>query len=164
MQSIIFLTCLFIGLAVGAPQFGGRQQNRPNVYRDPQPQQTYQGQRSQPIQILRYENENNGDGTYRYNYETENGISAYESGFVQNRGTDSEANQVEGAYQYYDPEGQLIKVTYTAGVDGFQPKGDHLPTPPPIPEAIQKALAIIYANAEKQLAAAARNPNNNRYN
>ena len=29
--------------------------------------------------------------------------------------------------------------------------GDHLPTPPPIPEAIQKLLAILYSNAAKQV-------------
>lgn len=29
---------------------------------------------------------------------------------------------------------------YTAGVNGFVPEGDHLPTPPPIPEEILKVL------------------------
>lgn len=38
------------------------------------------------------------------------------------------------SYSYYSPEGELISVTYTADENGFQPQGDHLPTPPPIPE------------------------------
>lgn len=104
-------------MAIAAPQYDNRrqqqyrepqQQYRPNVYRDPQ-QQINQGQRGPPIQILRFENENNGDGTYHYNYETENGITAHESGYLRNRGSDNEINTVEGAYQYYDPEGQLVK-------------------------------------------------------
>jgi hypothetical protein len=144
---------LFFAFAIAAPQFRGQQNYRPNVYRDPQ------GHRGPPIGILRFENENSGDGNYHYNYETENGISARESGYLRNRGI----VEVEGAYQYYDPEGQLIRVTYKADENGFQPEGDHLPTPPPIPEAIQKALAIIYANAEKQIARAAAGGNRNRY-
>lgn len=40
--------------------------------------------------------------------------------------------------------------------------GEHLPTPPPIPPAIQKALAIIYANAAKQQKQAT--SSGNRYN
>jgi len=64
--------------------------------------------------ILRYENINNGDGTYQYNYETSNGLAAEESGFLRNPGTDYEVQTVRGSYQYYSPEGQLIR-----GFKGF---------------------------------------------
>ena len=121
-----------------------------NYGRQQQQQQQSQQQYQPPIEILRYDNVNNGDGTYNYNYETANGISAQEQGYLKNQGSDNEIQTVQGSYQYYSPEGQLIRVTYTADENGFQPQGDHLPTPPPIPEAIQKALQIIYANAEKQ--------------
>ena len=41
------------------------------------------------------------------------------------------------SYQYYAPEGELISLKYLADENGFQPEGDHLPTPPPIPEVKQ---------------------------
>jgi len=102
--------------------------------------------------ILKYDNINHGDGTYSYNYETSNGIAAEENGYLRGRGSDNEIQTVQGSYQYYSPEGQLIRVVYIADENGFQPSGEHLPTPPPIPPAIQKSLDIIYANAAKQTA------------
>ncbi|KAJ8674693.1 hypothetical protein QAD02_010479 [Eretmocerus hayati] len=39
-----------------------------------------------------------------------------------------------GSYSYVDPTGQRRTVTYTAGVNGFQATGDHIPSaPPPTP-------------------------------
>lgn len=45
-----------------------------------------------------------------------------------------------GSFSYTAPDGTEIKVEYTADENGFVPVGDHLPTPPPIPPEIQKAL------------------------
>lgn len=99
------------------------------------------GPQQPPIAILSYENVNNGDGSYRFSYETENGIKAQEQGEVKNKGSENEIQSVSGSYSYTAPDGQVITVTYIADENGFQPSGDHLPTPPPIPEAIAKALA-----------------------
>lgn len=45
-----------------------------------------------------------------------------------------------GSFSYTAPDGTNIKLEYTADENGFQPVGDHLPTPPPIPPEILKSL------------------------
>lgn len=72
------------------------------------------------------------DNSYKYQFETSNGIAQQEQGVG--------GYYASGSSQYYDPEGQLIQLTYTADENGFQPQGEHLPTPHPIPEAILKSL------------------------
>ena len=49
----------------------------------------------------------------------------------------------QGSYSYTAPDGTRITITYTADENGFVPQGDHLPTPPPIPPEIQKALDFL---------------------
>lgn len=80
-----------------------------------------------------------------FSYETANEIVAQEKGYVKNygQGEENEIQTAEGSYSYTAPDGTRITVTYTADENGFVPKGDHLPTPPPIPEAIQRALDFI---------------------
>ncbi|GLV39286.1 Cuticular protein 49Aa [Carabus blaptoides fortunei] len=103
-----------------------------------------QGHSTEPIPILRQEQEVNFDGSYKWNYETGNGITAEEQGFLKNAGQpDLEAQVAQGQYSYTDPDGQVIHLTYIADENGFQPQGDHLPTPPPIPPAIQRALDYL---------------------
>lgn len=97
------------------------------------------------IEIISYENENYGDGSYKFSYETGNGIKAEEQGELKNKGSENEIQSVMGSYSYTAPDGQLITVNYVADENGFQPQGDHLPTPPPIPEAIRKALEATAA-------------------
>ncbi|XP_050551093.1 pupal cuticle protein 36a-like [Spodoptera frugiperda] len=83
--------------------------------------------------ILRQDNFNDGE-TYAYAYETENGISGEENGVATN------GVQAQGSYSYTGDDGKVYSVRYTADENGFQPQGDHLPTPPPIPAEILKAL------------------------
>ncbi|XP_046665466.1 endocuticle structural glycoprotein SgAbd-2-like [Homalodisca vitripennis] len=95
------------------------------------------------IPIVSYVNENNYDGSYRYSYETGNGIAAQENGFLKNPGQkDLEAQTAQGTYSYTAPDGTPITVTWYADETGFHAEGAHLPTPPPIPEAIAKSLAL----------------------
>ncbi|XP_074032868.1 pupal cuticle protein 20 isoform X1 [Leptinotarsa decemlineata] len=99
------------------------------------------GYRSGPqIPIIRYENNpNQGDGSYSWLYETGNGIAAQERGFLKNVGPEG-AQQAEGGFSYTAPDGQRISLQYVADENGFRPVGAHLPTPPPIPDAILRSL------------------------
>ncbi|XP_049868722.1 pupal cuticle protein 20-like [Pectinophora gossypiella] len=92
------------------------------------------------IPILKYENVNNGDGNYRYSYETGNGISAHESGSPRAAGPEGPAVTADGGFSYRAPDGQQISLSYTADENGFHPTGSHLPTPPPIPEEILRSI------------------------
>lgn len=64
------LVIAFFGCALAAPQ---------------------QGVVTEPIPILRQEQEVNYDGSYKYLYETGNGINAQEQGFVKNPNTEQAA-------------------------------------------------------------------------
>ncbi|XP_014260617.1 endocuticle structural glycoprotein ABD-4-like [Cimex lectularius] len=106
-----------------------------------------------PIPILKYENPGvNHDGSYKWAYETGNEIVAEETGYVKNFGQ-GEPNEIQtavGSYSYTAPDGTRITLTYTADENGFVPQGDHLPTPPPVPEAIQRALEFIKSMPQHQ--------------
>lgn len=80
------------------------------------------------VPILRSDSNINPDGSYAYEYETGNGIRVQESGVG--------GKQVQGSVSYTGDDGQPIQFSYVADENGFQPTGSHLPTPPPIPEAI----------------------------
>ncbi|KAF5269342.1 hypothetical protein FQA39_LY08734 [Lamprigera yunnana] len=97
--------------------------------------------------ILRYENVNDGFGSYSYGYDTENHINVHEAGQLKNAGTENQVNSVQGAYSYKGLNGEDYTVEYVADENGFQAKGAHLPTPPPIPEAILKSLELNAASA-----------------
>lgn len=77
---------------------------------------------------------------YHYLYETENGIEAEEQGKLANVGTDDEGMRAHGFYTYTGPDNVVYTVRYTADENGFVPEGAHIPTPPPIPAAILRAL------------------------
>lgn len=86
-----------------------------------------------------------------FSYETGNGISAQEQGQLKNAGNpEAEALEVQGSYQYTADDGTPISVSYIADENGFQPQGAHLPTPPPIPPAIQRSLDFLAANPQPE--------------
>lgn len=59
------------------------------------------------------------DGSYGYEYETGNGISAKEHG-VGGKGA-------QGAFSYTAPDGQVVHLSYVADEHGFHPTGSHIP-------------------------------------
>ncbi|ERL96243.1 hypothetical protein D910_01540 [Dendroctonus ponderosae] len=96
----------------------------------------YQRSPNADIPILRLDNQNEGDGNYQYAFETGNGIQAQQQGSAQ-EGT---GTQTQGSYSYTSPEGEQIQISYQADENGYQPQGSHIPTAPPIPAEIQKAI------------------------
>uniref|UniRef100_A0A8W7PX57 Uncharacterized protein n=1 Tax=Anopheles coluzzii TaxID=1518534 RepID=A0A8W7PX57_ANOCL len=80
----------------------------------------------------------NADGSYTYNYETSNGISASQA---SNDGTNANGN-----FAFTAPDGQRYEIVYIADENGFQPQGAHLPTEPPAPEHVIKMLEEMRAN------------------
>lgn len=72
------------------------------------------------------------DGSYRYAYETSNGITGEQSGLG--------GIAVQGGSSYTSPEGTPISIKYVADEKGYYPLGDHIPK---VPDYILRSLAYI---------------------
>lgn len=91
----------------------------------------------------------NPDGSYSYSYQTGNGIQAQEQGQLAQISKDEDAIQVQGSFSYTADDGSPVDLSYIADENGFQPKGDHLPIAPPVPEAILRSLEYIAQHPEE---------------
>ncbi|XP_031640634.1 endocuticle structural glycoprotein ABD-4 [Contarinia nasturtii] len=103
------------------------------------------------IPILAYNKEQGQDGSYKASYKTGNNIDAQETGFLKDI-NEQHPNGIlvqHGEYQYEAPNGEVVKVQYTADEHGFRAIGDHIPTAPPIPLEIQKGLEQIFDGIKK---------------
>ncbi|KAJ8721936.1 hypothetical protein PYW08_004338 [Mythimna loreyi] len=96
--------------------------------------------------VVKSDFENSPEGAFQWAYETSNGIYGQANGVVKNANSEYPSLEIQGAYKYTAPDGQPIELSYTAGENGYEPQGSHLPVPPPTPEAILRALAYIAAN------------------
>lgn len=99
--------------------------------------------------ILRFEQSSNVDGSYQYAYETDAGSKVEEQGVQKTNSEEKPTMSVAGSFEYPSPDGTIIRLTYVADENGFQPTGDHLPVAPPVPEAIQRALRYIQEHSAK---------------
>ncbi|XP_067000855.2 endocuticle structural glycoprotein SgAbd-8 [Anabrus simplex] len=136
MNTLVILSVV-LAVAVAKPQFGvARPQARPQQYSN-----------LKEVPIVRQASDITPEGAYQWSYETGNGIVANEQGYLENAGNpELEAMNAQGGFSYTGDDGVPISVTYTADKNGFVAQGAHLPTPPPIPEAILKALDFIAKN------------------
>ncbi|XP_075970550.1 uncharacterized protein LOC142972968 [Anticarsia gemmatalis] len=82
------------------------------------------------------------NGDYHYSYEGGDGTKAFARGELK-PADDGSSGGVVGGYSYTDKDGNDFSLSYTADENGYRPVGAHLPTPPPIPLAIQRALEIL---------------------
>ncbi|XP_063587521.1 cuticle protein AMP1A-like [Penaeus indicus] len=115
-----------IAVAAAAPQ---------NGYSFPDPSTRGVGEVIEVVPILRDERGQEGDGSYNFEIETGNGISALEFGSP----SDPEgAVVVSGKYSYTAPDGTLIEVAYVANENGFQPSSDILPE---LPQFVKDQIA-----------------------
>lgn len=93
--------------------------------------------------------ENLIDINLSFSFETSNGISHQEAG--QPKQIDGETPVVvQGADSYIAPDGQQVSITYIADENGYQPQGSHIPTSPPIPPEILRALEWNAAHPEEE--------------
>jgi len=99
------------------------------------------------VGIVSSTREMNDDGSYSFSFESEDGTKVEESGSQKQVGeTPEETGTVsKGSYSFTDPEGNVLTVNWVADENGFQATGDHLPTPPPMPEHVVKLLADLKA-------------------
>ncbi|XP_075161484.1 pupal cuticle protein Edg-78E-like [Haematobia irritans] len=81
------------------------------------------------------------EGNYQYAFETSNGIQ------IQALGNPA---GVSGSVNYISPEGEHIALSYTADEEGYHPVGDHLPTPPPVPAYVLRALEYIRSHPPQE--------------
>ncbi|XP_044571112.1 uncharacterized protein LOC6495701 isoform X3 [Drosophila ananassae] len=76
---------------------------------------------------------------YDHAFLTENGIYGEEQAKLHHTG----GTHAKGLYEYTGDDGKLYRVNYASNDGGFMPEGEHIPTPPPIPEAIARALKYV---------------------
>lgn len=75
------------------------------------------------------------DGQYNYEYETNNGIVAKESGLA--------AKSVQGSFGWTSPEGTPVQITYVADENGYQPTGNVLPVAPETPAHVLRLVQYL---------------------
>ncbi|XP_071552007.1 cuticle protein AM1199-like [Panulirus ornatus] len=111
-MQLVILACL-AAVAVAAPQHY-HYYDRPD-YRH--------------IAILRDEREDRGDGNFRYEFETENGIHVNAVGTPGSKGQ----SNIQGFYRFPLDDGTIAEVSYVADEYGYRPQSPLIPTPHPLP-------------------------------
>nr|P81579.1 RecName: Full=Cuticle protein AM1274; Short=CPAM1274 [Cancer pagurus] len=92
-----------------------------------------------PIEIIRQESTDNGDGNFNFLFETANGIYKEVSGYPTANG----AQAMTGSFRFPLDDGQIVEVSFTADENGYLPVSDFIPTPHPIPAHVLETLAIV---------------------
>jgi hypothetical protein len=83
----------------------------------------------------------------KISFESADGTKVSESGSQKQVGPKPEdiGTVSKGSYSFTTSDGVVLTVNWVADENGFQATGDHLPTPPPMPEHVVKMLADLKA-------------------
>jgi len=103
---------------------------------------------TKPVAILRSATTANEDGSYSFDFASEDGIERSESGAqkqIDPQDPESVGTVMRGSYSYPSEDGTVIRVDWIADENGFQPSGAHLPVAPPMPDHVVKMLADLRA-------------------
>ncbi|KAK8377242.1 hypothetical protein O3P69_013706 [Scylla paramamosain] len=123
----------------------GRQLSQPQPLSPPvqslPPQRAFApttNQNYQPIAIISDNRLDNGDGNFKYDFETENGIVVNVVGAPGSQGQ----SNMQGFYRFPLPDGNIVEVSYVADELGFRAESPVIPTPPPMPEHALEQIRI----------------------
>lgn len=78
--------------------------------------------------ILKSENTiNDGQGEYSYTVELSDGTIRHEEAKWVDVGKESQHLAVSGYFIYNTPDGQYFRTDYTSDINGYKPRGAHIP-------------------------------------
>nr|CAD7589210.1 unnamed protein product [Timema genevievae] len=76
------------------------------------------------VPIVSQANIVNEDGSFQNSYESGDGTKVQASGVLKSAGPKEEpAQEVQGAYTFITPDGQVLELRYVANENGFQSSG-----------------------------------------
>jgi len=78
-----------------------------------------------------------------------NTLVEIDNSIKEERSGDEHGN-IHGDFGWISPEGEHVAISYVADENGYQPSGSVLPTPPPIPVEIARALEWIAAHPDSK--------------
>ena len=91
------------------------------------------------VPIVRFLLDNDHRGTFNLETVSGDGSTFSKQGQLRNLGgSEGPVSVMSGSYSFVE-DGKTYTVNYVADENGFRATGDHLPTPPPMPEALRKA-------------------------
>ncbi|EDW01005.1 endocuticle structural glycoprotein SgAbd-3 [Drosophila grimshawi] len=83
------------------------------------------------------------NGKFFYHYLLHDGSEVAQNGNLKKIDKEKTGEAVTGSFKFIGDDGIEYSTYYVADENGYIPAGDHLPTPPPTPESVLKALAYI---------------------
>ncbi|XP_066151881.1 larval cuticle protein 1-like [Euwallacea fornicatus] len=102
----------------------------------------------EPVPIVAQESDLQPDGTFKWSFETGDGVKQEQTG--QPKQIEQESPVVlQGSASWTDSEGNPHQLTYVADENGYQPQSADIPQAPEIPAAIARALEYNAAHPEQ---------------